>query len=297
MRLPCQAISRYSKRAIGASTARAESTETVAPYLFPPSKIPQRRILARVFVCATTECFPDLPRKEALAALVDLEFASVELPVHEHGPTWYEPSRVLNSFDEAVEAFRDTLRLNIAALSIDIAAEGDAYFEQFEACCRLAKALRVVPLVVPSCELGTPFNEEIERLRELVRLASLEGCLVAMKTTIGCMSEDPDTAVVLCDNVKGLGLTLDPSHYVAGPRQGRDYSKVIPYVLHTHLRDSTKSELHVRVGQGEVDYGKLLAQLEQVDYRRALTVHMSPLEQLDHRAEMRKMRLLLESLL
>jgi sugar phosphate isomerase/epimerase len=53
----------------------------------------------------------------------------------------------------------------------------------------------------------------------------------------------------------------------------------------------------VRVGQGEIDYGKLLAQLDKVGYNRALTVHMSPLEDFDHRAEMRKMRLLLESLL
>ena len=93
-----------------------------------------------------------------------------------------------------------------------------------------------------------------------------------MRTEIGCMTEDPDTAVVLCNNVKGLGLTLDPSHYIAGPRQGRDFSKVIPYVYHVHLRDSTKSALHVRVGQGEVDYGKLLGQLEKVGYNRALSV-------------------------
>ena len=79
-----------------------------------------------------------------------------------------------------------------------------------------------------------------------------------MKTQIGCMTEDPDTAVVLCDNVKGLGLALDPSHYIAGPRQGRDFSKVMPYVFHVHLRDTTKSQLHVRVGQGEVDYGRLI---------------------------------------
>ena len=250
-----------------------------------------------MFVSATTECFPELPRKEALAALVDLEFSSVELPLREEGVTWFEPSRVASNFDEAVDAFRDTLRLNISALNVEITAEGDAYYEQFAACCRLARALKVVPLVVPSCELGTPFNEEIERLRALVKLASLEGCLVAMKTTIGCMSEDPDTAVVLCDNVKGLGLTLDPSHFIAGPRQGRDFSKVIPYVFHVHLRDATKSDLHVRVGQGELDYGKLLSQLSSANYRRALTVHMAPLEGIDHKAELRKMRLLLESLL
>ena len=155
----------------------------------------------------------------------------------------------------------------------------------------------MVPLVVPAAELGTPFNAEIERLRELVRIASYEGCLVALKTQIGCMTEDPDTAAVLCDNVKGLGLSLDPSHYITGPRQGRDFSKVIPYVMHVHLRDSTKSELQVRVGQGEVDYGRLVSQLANENYKRALSVHVQPEEGLEHRAELRKMRLLLESLL
>jgi sugar phosphate isomerase/epimerase len=250
-----------------------------------------------VFVCASTDCFPDLPRDEILPTLVDLEFTAVELPLREDARAWYQPSKVAASLEHAFEAFRDTHRLTIAALTIEPSGSGATYYEQFAACCKLAKSLRVVPLVVPAAELGTPFNEEIERLRELVRLASFEGCQVAMRTEIGCMTEDPDTAVVLCNNVKGLGLTLDPSHYIAGPRQGRDFSKVMPYVYHVHLRDSSKSALHVRVGQGEVDYGKLLGQLEKVGYNRALTVVMPPLEGFDHRAEMRKIRLLLESLL
>ena len=229
--------------------------------------------------------------------LVDLEFTAVELPIHEEGTGWVQPSTVLSNPDQALEACRDTQRLTVAALSIDQNCEGERYYEQFAACAKLAKALKAVSIVVPAAELGTPFNAEIERLRELVRIASFEGCLVAMKTQIGCMTEDPDTAVVLCDNVKGLGLTLDPSHYITGPRQGRDFSKVIPYTYHVHLRDSTKNELHVRVGKGEVDYGKLISQLEGVGYDRALTVHMPPIEGYDHRAELRKIRLLLESLL
>jgi sugar phosphate isomerase/epimerase len=250
-----------------------------------------------VFVCASTDCFPDLPKDEVLPTLVDLEFTAVELPLREEGRAWCRPSQVVESLDHALEAFRDTRRLTIAALTVEPAGPRDAYYAQFTACCKLAKALRVVPMVVPAAELGTPFNEEIERLRELVRIASLEGCQVAMRTEIGCMTEDPDTALALCNNVKGLGLTLDPSHYIAGPRQGRDFSKLMPHVYHVHLRDSTKSALHVRVGQGEVDYGKLIGQLEKVGYNRALTVHMAPLEGFDHRAEMRKIRLLLESLL
>jgi sugar phosphate isomerase/epimerase len=72
---------------------------------------------------------------------------------------------------------------------------------------------------------------------------------------------------------------------------------VIKYVQHVQLRDSTKDKFQVRVGQGEVDYGKLIGQLEKVGYDRALAVHMTPIEGFDHRAEMRKLRLLMDSLL
>jgi sugar phosphate isomerase/epimerase len=55
--------------------------------------------------------------------------------------------------------------------------------------------------------------------------------------------------------------------------------------------------MHVRIGQGEIDYGKLIGQLANENYSRALAVHVAPLDGYDHRAELRKIRLLLESLL
>ncbi len=248
-----------------------------------------------MFVAASTDCFPDFSPQEALEVLADLEYTAVELPLHETG-RGLKPSEVHADLERSARFCRDTHRLDIAALSIEL-APGPTYYEHFTSCCKLAKAIKVVTLVVPCSELGTPFNEEIERLRKLVEIASLEGAVVGLKTQIGCMSQDPDTAVVLCDNVKGLRLTLDPSHYIAGPHQGGNIEKVMKYVQHVHLRDSTKQNLHVRVGQGEVDYGKLIQQLGNVGYDRALSVLLTPLEGFDHRAEMRKMRLLLDSLL
>jgi sugar phosphate isomerase/epimerase len=248
-----------------------------------------------VFVAASTECFPDLSLQDTVEILADLEYTAVELPIHE-SEGGLRPSQVHADLERAARFCRDTHRLDIAALNLEL-APGPAYYDHFAACCKLAKAIKVVTLVMPCSELGTPFNEEIERLRKLVEIAALESAAVALKTQIGRMTQDPDTAVVLCDNVKGLRLTLDPSHYITGPHQGGSIEKVMRYVQHVHLRDSTKQTLQVRVGQGEIDYGKLIQQLTKVGYDRALSVHMTPLEGFDHRAEMRKMRLLLESLL
>ena len=44
----------------------------------------------------------------------------------------------------------------------------------------MAKAIKVVTLTVRSAELGTPFNAEVERLRALVAIATMEGVRVGL---------------------------------------------------------------------------------------------------------------------
>jgi sugar phosphate isomerase/epimerase len=249
-----------------------------------------------VFVAASSECFPDLSLDGVLQRLVDLEYSSVELAIHEHGGH-LKPSDLVRDLDGAIAACRETYRLTICGYSVDIAAEGEEYYDQFAACCRLAKATKVVSLTAPAAELGTPFNAEIERLQRLVAIASREGVRVGIKTETGKITQDPDTAVVLCDNVKGLGLTLDPSHYIYGPHAGNNYDQVMKHVFNVHLRDTSKDKLQVRVGQGEVEYSRLITQLQKLKYNRALVVNITPMEGVDHIAELRKMRLLLESML
>lgn len=250
-----------------------------------------------MLVAASTACFPDLSLTEAMERLADLEYTSVEVVVHENGGAM-KPSEVLADLERAVRLCRQTHRLTTVAYSVDIdAPTEDLYYAQFAACCKLAKATKVVTITVRSSELGTPFNAEVERLRRLVSIAAGDSIVVGMLTEAGRMTENPDTAVVLCDNVKGLAITLDPSHYLFGPHKGANYEQVIRYTCHLRLRDTTKDAFQVRVGQGQIEYGKIVAQLNKFNYNRALCVDMPPLPDSDQSAEMRKMRLLLESLL
>ncbi len=250
-----------------------------------------------MFVAATSRCFRDLPFDDALQRLVDLEYSYMEVMLHE-SEGHLKPSDVSRDLDRVVRICRQTYRLTPVAYSVDIETPAEEeYYRQFAACCRLAKATKVVTLTVRSAELGTPFNAEVERLRALVDIAMMDGVRVGLLTESGRMSQDPSTAGVFCDSVKGLGITLDPSHFICGPHAGGSYEQILKHVCHIRLRDTTKEKLQVRVGQGEVEYGRLIAQLGKYNYNRALCVDMVPMPDVDQSAEMRKMRLLLESLL
>jgi sugar phosphate isomerase/epimerase len=227
-----------------------------------------------------------------------LEFTHIELDLHENGGH-IKPSDVFQNLQRAYDTINSTRRLTVVALNLRIQAEGEVYFDTFKACCELAKFSKIVSLTVESGEHGTPFNEEVERFKRLVQIADNHGVRVSMRSQVGHLSADPDTVSVICGHVKGLGLALDPSQYHLGHANPLNYEKLLEYVHHVSLRDSSTDKLQVRVGQGIVDYGRLIQLLRKVNYHRALCVDVRPVDdpEIDHDGEIRKMRLLLESLL
>ena len=250
-----------------------------------------------MIVTASTGCFSELSLPDSIRRLEDLEYTSVTITISESG-NQVHPSDVMNDVESARQLCRDTHRLNICSYWVDMELDEPDYYEKFEAICKLAKLTKVVSITMPSSRLGIPFNEEVERLRRLVEMARLDGARMSIRTQAGRLSEDPDTLTVLCDNVEGLGVTLDPSYFIFDcPKSRAQYEKILKYVHHVLLRDTSPEAFQLRVGQGEVDYGRLVNQLRRQQYQRGLCVDMQPLAEVDHVGELRKLRLLLESLL
>ncbi|MEM7784237.1 MAG: sugar phosphate isomerase/epimerase [Planctomycetota bacterium] len=251
-----------------------------------------------MFVAATTQCYPDRSLDKAIEKLADLEFSHIEIGIHENSDH-LKPSQVVNDLAGCLNLINSTRRLTVVGLSLQIDGEGDPYFDTFTKCCELAKLSKIVTLTVQSGERGTPFNEEVEKYKSLVKIAEAHGVRVAMRSDVDKISGDPDTVSVICGHVKGLGLSLDPSHYHFGqPPETSNYEKLMGFVHNVYLRDSTPDNLQVRVGQGIIEYGKLINLLKKVSYDRALCVDIQPSEDpdIDHDGELRKLRLLLESL-
>lgn len=254
-----------------------------------------------MFVACSTLCFGKYPLEKALAVIAELEFSKVDLAIHEQGPH-LKPSEVAADVTRAAQLIRYGPGLAPAAFSVNIeAADEKEYERQLRAVCRLARLSMVPLLTIRAAALASDHDAEVERLTRLVRLTAAEGILLSVGTYIGTWTETPEQAVELCRRVEGLGLTLDPSHYLAGPHQSAGFDPVYPYVRHVRLRDTGRgpNQFQVRVGQGEVEYGRIVSQLRRFGYERLLTVDIQDIPDAPFamEPEVRKLKYLLESLI
>ena len=253
-----------------------------------------------MYVACSTLCFARFPLDQALRMIAELEFSKVDVAIHERG-SHLRPSEVAKDLGLAAQRIRIGPSVSPAAFSVEIeAGDDETYRDQLRAICHLARLSMVSVMTIPAASAGSGLDAEIKRLTSLVNLAEIEGIALTVETRIGTLTENPETAVELCKRVPGLGLTLDPSHYIAGPHQGKSFDAVFPYVRHVHLRDTGRGpeQFQVRIGQGEVEYGRIVAQLARCGYERLLTVEICDIPDAPYAmdTEVRKLKYLLESL-
>lgn len=253
-----------------------------------------------MYVACSTLCFARQPLERALRIIGELEFAKLDVAIHESGPH-LRPSEVAADVARAAQAIRIGPSLTPAAFSVEIEANEQDALGQWKAICKLARMSTVSVLTIPPSPTGMGMDAEVARLKKLVHMVESEGLVLTVATRTGTVTEFPQQAQELCERVPGLGLTLDPSHYINGPHQGESYDELFLYVKHVHLRDTGRApgKFQVRVGQGEIEYGRIINQLERLGYDRLLTVAINDVAEAPFAmdTEVRKLKFLLESLI
>jgi sugar phosphate isomerase/epimerase len=252
-------------------------------------------------VACSTLCFANEPFETALRHIAEMEFPKIDLAIAA-GSSHLTPEDVVADSASVLQRIRKGPMLGIAGVTAWLKSTGDEYEAQLEAAAHLAKQLSAPVVVILAAPTSTPVEEEIQRLSKLERMVSLHGVVLTVATKMDTLTEDPATTLKLCEAVPGLGVTLDPSHYISGPAQGKSYDALFPFVRHLHLRDSgrRRDQLQVKVGRGEIEYGKVITALDRFQYKGSLVVDVEPAlatEDMDVEAEVRKLRLLLESLI
>src|SRR5262249_30511238 len=178
-----------------------------------------------VFVACSTLCFAREPLEAALRLIAELEFDKFELALVESGEH-LRPSEAGDHPEAALQRLRRGPSLIPSSLYLDLGPvdwSDPLTRRRFDGLCRLAKALNVAVVTLHAAPARTPLAEEIKRLSQLQSPAMREGLVLALLTHSQTLTADPRVAVELCRAVPGLGLTLDPSHYLLGPQPHLDF--------------------------------------------------------------------------
>jgi sugar phosphate isomerase/epimerase len=256
-----------------------------------------------VFVACSTLCFAREPLEKALRQIAELEFDKFELAIVEDGQH-LRPSEVGDDPESALQGLRRGPSLTPSSIHLDFGPvdwNDPTHRRRFETLCRVAKAMNVAVITMHAAPLGTPLDQETRRLSDLLATAMRDGLVLALLTHSETLCGDPELALRLCTSLPGLALTLDPSHYIQSTHKETDFDVLYPYVQNVHLRDTGKhpGEFQVRVGQGLIEYARVVTQLQRHGYNRALTIAIvdRPDNPFEREVELRKLKLLLETLL
>ncbi len=252
-----------------------------------------------MYVACSTRCFSSLPLAEALKAIREMRFAKADLAITADGPH-------LRPEDVVADPFTTAKRLkagNVPFAAFQFAPADATRPEaksQLRVVCRLARTLAVPVVTLAAAPAESELAPEVIRLGECVQVAEAEGVILCLETHKDTLTAKPETCAELCRRVPGLMLALDPSHYLAAPGGPAEWDALAPYVRHVRLRDSgrTPESFQVRVGQGEVEYGRIITQLDRHHYERCLSVDIRdvPGNAFPVAPEVRKLKYLLESM-
>ena len=128
-----------------------------------------------------------------------------------------------------------------------------------------------------------------------------EGLVLALLTHAETLTADPAGRRRALPGRARAGADSRPQPLPSGPQSRTSITTpFFPYVQNVHLRDTglAPGEFQVRVGQGQIEYARIVTLLQRYGYNRSLTVAIidRPDNPFDREVELRKLKLLLETL-
>ena len=94
----------------------------------------------------------------------------------------------------------------------------------------------------------------------------------------------PELALRMLDEVPGLSLTLDHSHFVFHGMTYEHIALMHPYGTHWHARQASLSWLQARFDEGTIDFKRIVADLTRSGYEGVIALEVVSTQwlELDH---------------
>ena len=142
------------------------------------------------------------------------------------------------------EGFRKNLEYAAVCQSKHVTALPGVWFEDreksFETCC----------------------NELLWRVEQ----AKKYNIIFGIEGHIGSIAQTPEELLDLLNNVPGLTLSLDYTHFLRQDIPQERCHPLIPYASHFHMRGAARGRLQTPMSENEIDYPHILKVLKEGNY-------------------------------
>jgi sugar phosphate isomerase/epimerase len=153
---------------------------------------------------------------------------------------------------------------------------------EFSAAVRVAgelgiRGLTVLPGVTWAEDPAASWAVCVEELSWRVEKATALGVEVRIEPHAGSIVPVPELTARFCDDVPGLRLTLDLSHFELQSVTLDRMLTLVPLAGHLHVRAAKPGAIQVRWRDNETDFAALLAALRSAGYGGAYCVEYVPM--------------------
>lgn len=212
---------------------------------------------------------------EACERVAALGFDAIDIGAM---PGWahVEPLDVLECPDHTAQRVADACdRAGLTPVALNANTDVEALpeeIERVEALIHLAEHLGADVLTLQGGSTDVMLEDDLARFRSLTRAVETD-VAVTVETHWGTHLENPDIARRYGE-IDGLGLTLDPSHYLIGDYRPAEYRQLLPFVEHVHLRQAGSGWKQVQQPPetGRLDVPGTIAALAKAGYDGVLSI-------------------------
>jgi sugar phosphate isomerase/epimerase len=250
------------------------STKWPGGYITPVEEIVMK-------LCTSSWSFPHCTLEESVAITKALGFEATDLG-YVHRPA-LDKRRVLSDTKEyaayicslgiAVPTLYHLFGESLLDRNLARADSLDQNIEDFRAVTRFCKAIGtpvvfVIPGIVnPGQTREDAFQASSRALRTLLPIARDEGIAISIEPHVHSYLESPSLTLRLLEEVEGVWLTLDYSHFLCLGYRQEEIDPLMPFAAHVHLRQARPGVLQAPMGQGTLNIGAFLGALQKNDYK------------------------------
>jgi len=139
------------------------------------------------------------------------------------------------------------------------------------------RGITVLPGVTWAEDPAVSWELCVEELSWRVETARALGVETRIEAHAGSIAPVPELATRLCDDVPGLRLTLDLSHFELQSVTLDRMLTLVPLAGHLHVRAAKPGAIQIRWRDNETDFAALVAALRGVGYTGAYCVEYVPM--------------------